>query len=85
MKKDDDGRLHDAGTIVVGDIIGMPEILNDKYYSATAVAERVTSVSFIPKKEFLEMVRRDPSIILRSMKRVCERIAELERKIEGVA
>ena len=56
----------------------MPEIMQGNFYEASAVADKEAVAVFIPKEEFMQMLRSDPALVFQTMKRVCQRISDLE-------
>ncbi len=69
--------------VTPGDVVGMPEILGGNTHRNGATAREPTSTCFIPRENALELLRKDPSIMLRIMRRICERLRLMEDRVEG--
>jgi CRP-like cAMP-binding protein len=80
MKRGGNGEEYPTGIAIEGDLLGMPEIMHGNFYEASAVAEQETVAVFIPKEEFMQMIRSNPALVLQTMKRVCQRISDLEAR-----
>jgi CRP/FNR family transcriptional regulator, polysaccharide utilization system transcription regulator len=80
MKRGSDGEEYPTGVAIEGDLLGMPEIMQSDFYQASAVAEQETVAVFIPKEEFMQLIRSDPGLVVQTMKRVCQRISDLEAR-----
>ena len=78
MKRGSDGEEYPTGIAIEGDLLGMPEIMQGNFYEASAVADKEAVAVFIPKEEFMQMLRSDPALVFQTMKRVCQRISDLE-------
>lgn len=68
-----------VAVVTPGDVLGMPDIINEGFYHNGALALENTSLCFIPKEKAQEIFRKDPSIMLRIMRRICARIASMEQ------
>lgn len=65
-----------------GDVLGMPDILSGELHQNGALAVEDTSLCFIPKEEALELIKQNPNIMLRIMRKMCERIRAMEQHID---
>jgi CRP/FNR family transcriptional regulator len=71
-----------VGMVTLGDILGMPDIITGEHYRNSAMALEHTLACFIPKEEALELLRRNPPLMVRLMQKVCERITSAEKLTE---
>jgi len=74
-------------TLVVlgkGEFFGEMSILNDKPRSATIVAEEECDLLVIDRKTFEAMVRGNPEIALRIIKKLSARLQEADHQIENL-
>ncbi len=62
-----------------GDVLGMPDILREETYRSRAMTLQETVVCFIPREEALRLFRTNPAIMVRIMRKVCDRIVSMER------
>lgn len=81
LHHDRDGKKHVFDVLSPGSIFGQLQGL-DMHPTHTAEATRRTTICATPVKEFLETVREYPEIMLRFMKKMSNRIADYEYKIE---
>lgn len=80
-------KRHEKDDLVVavvtpGDILGMPDILGGDIHQNGAMAIEDTSICFIPKEEALELLKTAPHIMIRIMRKMCERIQSMEQHID---
>ena len=65
-----------------GHVLGVPDILAGDHYQNGALALDDISVCFIPKEAALALFKQNPSIILRIMRKLCERITSIEEHMD---
>lgn len=80
VKRSSDGEGYITSTVEPGDILGVPEVLSTTEYTNTAIALEPSTACFIPREEFLVLIREYPAIVFRLMQRICERIQEVEER-----
>lgn len=68
--------------ITPGDILGMPDILSGDLHQNAALAIEEASICFIPKEEALELLQTNPHIMIRILRKLCERIQSMEKHID---
>jgi CRP-like cAMP-binding protein len=65
-----------------GDLLGVPGVMIGNCYINSATALDTVETVFIPREDFLEFARQQPDVILKSMRRLCDRIHFLEEQID---
>jgi len=78
--RDDEDRI--VTVITPGDILGMPDILSGDLHQNAALAIEEASICFIPKEEALELLQTNPHIMIRILRKLCERIQSMEKHID---
>jgi CRP-like cAMP-binding protein len=65
-----------------GDIIGIPDMFTGNVHQNGALVLEAASACFIPMEQAMEVLKNDPSIMFRIMRRVCDRIHKVEQSAE---
>lgn len=81
-KKCDEEEMWVVAMAMPGDVLGMPDILGEETHRNSAVAIQDSSTCFIPRTEALELLKRNPEIMLRILRQVCARIQSMEQRAE---
>lgn len=68
-----------------GDVLGVPDILDGDQHRNCAQALDDASACFIPKADALAFFSKNPAILLRMMRDLCERIRQIEQRTEEYA
>lgn len=68
-----------------GDYLGYAELLSDVKYTTTATALEDSSLCFIPKEDFMEMLHESQALTDTFMKMVCRDLMEAETKMTDIS
>lgn len=81
----DDGREQIVRLIKAGDIMGYKALLSNERYTATATALEDSSICFIPKDLFLNILKKDASLSFEMMRILSSELRKAELKITHLA
>ena len=81
----DAGREHIVRLAKPGDILGYRAILSGDRFSCSAIALDDSSVCFIPKEVFLQMLKADTSLSMSMMRLLSDNLREAETRITEMA
>ncbi|MFY0252986.1 Crp/Fnr family transcriptional regulator [Chitinophaga sp. 30R24] len=81
----DDGREQIIRLIRDGDIMGYKALLSNERYTATATALEDSSICFIPKDLFLNILQKDASLSFEMMRILSSELRKAELKITHLA
>lgn len=84
-KNGDDGKEHIYRLAKPGDLIGYKALLSDSKYSASAIVLEETTVCFIPKERFLNVLSKDTNLSLDFMKLMSQELGRAEQKVAHLA
>jgi CRP/FNR family transcriptional regulator, polysaccharide utilization system transcription regulator len=73
------GHLQIARLAKPGDILGYRALLADEPYAATAEVLEDAVICFLDKNVFFQILKRNPNLMLRIMKKVCQELRVAER------
>lgn len=68
-----------------GDFIGYHSLIADVPYDVTAEAVEESSVCFIPKKEFLDLLHSQPSLSRAMMEALCKELGLAQERLQAMA
>ncbi|TCR66143.1 Crp/Fnr family transcriptional regulator [Bosea sp. BK604] len=68
-----------------GDVFGEIALLDGRSRTADAVATEETEMFFVPRREFLHLIGREPSIAIQLIELLCERIRNMSERMEDSA
>lgn len=68
-----------------GDIIGLDSFINKECYNYSSSAVDDVDACFIPAKDFTTIIKRDPTVSIKLMKTLCEKISFIEDRITSIA
>jgi len=77
-RKRDEEEMLIVAIATPGDVLGMPDILSEENHRNVALALQDTSACFISKEKALDLLKKNPAIMLRIMRKVCERLRSME-------
>lgn len=77
----DSGQQHLLHILEPGDMIGYKAILDGGHFHCAALAMQDTSICFIPKNAFQELVDRQPKVAVQVLKRLAAEVHELESRL----
>ncbi|RAJ85418.1 CRP/FNR family transcriptional regulator [Chitinophaga dinghuensis] len=81
----DDGREQIVRLVKAGDIMGYKALLSNERYTATATALEDSSICFIPKDLFLNILQKDASLSFEMMRILSSELRKAELKITHLA
>lgn len=81
----DDGREQIIRLVKAGDIMGYKALLSGERYTATAIALEDSSICFIPKDLFMDVLRKDASLSIEMMRILSSELRKAELKITHLA
>ncbi|MEZ2441673.1 Crp/Fnr family transcriptional regulator [Chitinophaga sp. RCC_12] len=81
----DDGREQIIRLVRDGDIMGYKALLSNERYTATATALEDSSICFIPKDLFLNILQKDASLSFEMMRILSSELRKAELKITHLA
>jgi CRP/FNR family transcriptional regulator, polysaccharide utilization system transcription regulator len=64
-----------------GDLLGIPEVLDEERFACTAVSIEPSTICFISKDEFMNFIRTRPDLSVALMKQICRRIDSMEQAV----
>lgn len=79
---DDAGQHMTMSLLGSGDVFGEITLLDGRSRTADAVATEATEMFFVPRREFLGMLSRDPSIAIQLIELLCERLRSMSERME---
>lgn len=79
---DDAGQHMTMSLLGSGDVFGEIALLDGRSRTADAVATEETEMFFVPRREFLGMLNRDPSIAIQLIELLCERLRNMSERME---
>ncbi|MDH5597950.1 MAG: Crp/Fnr family transcriptional regulator [Cyclobacteriaceae bacterium] len=68
-----------------GDFLGYRAILSEEFYSASSTVIEDAAVCFIPKEDFLDLLKTNPSFFQKVVKSVCHELGVMREKIADLA
>ncbi len=75
-----EGNSHTLRIIGPGGIIGFRSLLAGESYKANAIAIEDSDLCFIPKNEFIEILKKHPESSLKFMQFICKDLRQAEEK-----
>ncbi|HLS71355.1 MAG TPA: Crp/Fnr family transcriptional regulator [Chitinophagaceae bacterium] len=84
-KPTDDGRELIIRLAKSGDLIGYKALLSGEKYTASAIALDDSSVCFIPKDAFLDILKKDHNLSLKLMSLISSELRKAETKVAQLA
>lgn len=81
----DDGREQIVRLVKAGDIMGYKALLSNERYTATATALEDSSICFVPKDLFLNILQKDASLSFEMMRILSSELRKAELKITHLA
>jgi CRP/FNR family transcriptional regulator len=67
------------------DFLGYRALIGEELYNASATALEDSSVCFIPKADFLEILHRNPAFFNKMIKKVCAQLGIMEQNLTIIA
>jgi CRP-like cAMP-binding protein len=68
-----------------GDFIGYRALIGEEVYNATATSIEDSSICYIPKSDFLEIMHRNPAFFNKMIKKVCNQLGIMEQNLTIIA
>ncbi len=84
VQKDKDETYNVLHSVKAPDIIGLSSILCDEVHPNSAYSSEDSSILFIPKREFLDVLNRNKQIAIDLMKLLCIKINKTEARIPQI-
>jgi signal transduction histidine kinase len=72
----DSGEEHVFATVLPGDVFGEMAVLDNLQRSAHASAEGETTVIFVPREQFIELLKTSPAMSLTAVQEISRRLRE---------
>jgi CRP-like cAMP-binding protein len=85
FKTHEDGKQLVMDLYNEGDFFGHIALLEEAPYKESAMAMEETEVALVPKKQFSDLLRRDPTVQQKIIKMLAKNIAENETHLLGIA
>ncbi|WP_332686982.1 Crp/Fnr family transcriptional regulator [Bosea sp. (in: a-proteobacteria)] len=82
---DDLGQQMTMNFLGSGDIFGEIALLDGRSRTADAVAMEDTEMFFLPRRDFLKLLHREPTIALQLIELLCARLRDVIERMEEVA
>lgn len=80
-----EGRLQIVRLAGAGDLLGYRSLLADEPYAGTAEAMEDSVVCFIDRRAFLGIVRNNPDLSMRMIKKLAEELRQAEDRMTAIA
>ena len=68
-----------------GDFLGYRAILSEEFYSASATVLEDAAICFIPREDFLGLLRSNPDFFQRIIKNICHELGVMRERISDLA
>ncbi len=85
LKTHEDGKDLVVGLYAEGDFLGYITLLEGTVYKETAETMEDTEVALIPKKDFEELINRNPAIAKKFINLLAKNLSEKEQQLLGIA
>lgn len=82
---DDLGQHMTMSLLGSGDVFGEIALLDGRSRTADAVATEETEMFFVPRREFLHLLGREPSIAIQLIELLCDRLRNMSERMEDSA
>jgi len=84
VQKDKEEKYNILHSVKAPDIIGLSSILCDELHTNSAYSVEESSILFIPKKNFLELLNQNKQVAIDLMKNLCTKINKTEARIPQI-
>ena len=84
VQKDKEEKYNILHSVKAPDIIGLSSILCDELHTNSAYSVEESSILFIPKKNFLELLNQNKQVAIDLMKNLCSKIGKTEARIPQI-
>lgn len=68
-----------------GDFLGYRALLSEEFYSASATVLEEAAICFIPKANFMTLLRENPTFFAKMTKSICKELGVMEEKLATIA
>jgi CRP/FNR family transcriptional regulator, cyclic AMP receptor protein len=85
LKTHEDGKDLVVGLYTEGDFLGYITLLEGTVYKETAETMEDTEVALIPKKDFEDLINRNPAIAKKFINLLAKNLSEKEQQLLGIA
>ena len=68
-----------------GDFLGYRAILSEEFYSASATVLEDAAICFVPKEDFMNLIKENPEFFNRMIKSICQQLGIMREKIADLA
>lgn len=82
---DDLGQHMTMSLLGSGDVFGEIALLDGRSRTADAVATEETEMFFVPRREFLHLLGREPTIAIQLIELLCDRLRNMSERMEDSA
>ena len=84
-KTHEDGKQLSMDLYNEGDFLGYNALLEESAYKETAIAMEETELALIPRREFEDLLHKNPAVQQKLIKMLAKNVAEREHQLLGIA